>query len=128
MMASEKLLLLARDDKMVYLVVAPAAASRSGGTGHFPAHCRAEVPLVRYNGAGGDTNDNEIDTMEDTAFYYAFEELVARLDQPTLRVKVAPVAREAAAHVRTRYVKEGQLGGVDVHLRDSMLISLTRSR
>lgn len=82
----------------------------------------------RYDGVGGDTNDNEIYTMEDTAFYCAFEELVARLDHPMLRAEVAPAAREAATHVRMRYVKEGAAWQRRVRPRDSMSSSLTCSR
>jgi len=55
----------------------------------------------------------------------AFEDLMARLDHPTLRPEVAPAAREAAARVRARYAEEGaQLGGVEFRLRVEFVDSL----
>ncbi|KAJ1297100.1 hypothetical protein BS78_01G352100 [Paspalum vaginatum] len=49
----------------------------------------------------------------------AFDDLVAKLDHPTLRIDVAPDTREAAARVRARCAAEGaqQLGGVEFRLR-----------
>ncbi|OEL18874.1 U-box domain-containing protein 57 [Dichanthelium oligosanthes] len=50
---------------------------------------------------------------------HAFEELLTGLDHPTLRVEVAPEAREAAARVRARCGEEegDRLGGVEFRLR-----------
>ncbi|XP_066349122.1 uncharacterized protein [Miscanthus floridulus] len=118
MMAAEKLVLLAQDNKTVSLAVIPAAASEAAATFRL-------IVEQRYR-SGGDVNDNEVDTMEDVACRVpvgelraaavdrAFEDLMARIDHPTLRPEVAPAVREAAARVRARYAEEwAQLGGVE---------------
>ncbi|XP_002488996.2 uncharacterized protein LOC8155614 [Sorghum bicolor] len=126
MMAVEKLVLLAQDDKTVSLTIIPAAASEAAATFRLIVEQR-----YRCGGAGG--HDDEVDTMEDVACRVpvgellcaaaaaavdrAFEDLMARLDHPTLRPEVAPAAREAAARVRARYAEEwAQLGGVEFRL------------
>ncbi|CAD6211214.1 unnamed protein product [Miscanthus lutarioriparius] len=127
-MAAEKLVLLAQDDKTVSLAVIPAAASEAAAT--------FRLVEQRYR-SGGDVNDNEVDTMEDVACRFpvgelraaavdrAFEDLMARIDHPTLRPEVAPAAREAAARVRARYAEEwAQLGGVEFRLRFEFVDSL----
>ncbi|OEL16813.1 hypothetical protein BAE44_0022164 [Dichanthelium oligosanthes] len=128
-MAAEELVLLARDDKTVSLAVIPATTAPS-----TPASDAAEATfrlVVEQSYRCGGTD--EVDTMEDVACRVpvaelrsaaaavdrAFEELLAGLDHPTLRVEVAPEAREAAARVRARCAEEegDRLGGVEFRLR-----------
>lgn len=119
-MSSEKLVLLAQDGKTISLAVIPAAAS-SEATATFRLIVEQRY---RSGGAGGDAN--EVDKIEDVvcrvavgelcaaAVDRAFEDLVARLEHPTLRPEVATSARDAAARVRARYAEEGaQLSGVE---------------
>lgn len=116
-------MLLAQDGKTISLAVIPAAAS-SEATATFRLIVEQRY---RSGGAGGDAN--EVDKIEDVvcrvavgelcaaAVDRAFEDLVGRLEHPTLRPEVAPSAREATARVRARYAEEGaQLSGVKFRL------------
>lgn len=115
-MSSEKLVLLAQDGKTISLAVIPAAAS-SEATATFRLIVEQRY---RSGGAGGDAN--EVDKIEDVvcrvavgelcaaAVDRAFEDLVARLEHPTLRPEVATSARDAAARVRARYAEEVKRG------------------
>jgi hypothetical protein len=119
-MAEEELVLVAQDDKTVSLTVIPAITpSPTASDAEVAAETEATFRLVveqSYRSGGAD----ETDTMEDVACRVpvaellgagaaavdrAFEDLLARLDHPTLRREVAPEAREAAARVRARCAK-----------------------
>ncbi|XP_062215585.1 uncharacterized protein LOC133916094 [Phragmites australis] len=119
-------ILLARDDMTVSLAVIPATtpspASEAAATFRL-------VVEQSYRAGAEATGDVDVDTAEDVACRVpvrelraagqgsaeavdgAFEELVARLDHPTLRLEVAPEARKAAAQVRAMCA-EGELGSV----------------
>jgi hypothetical protein len=132
-MAEEELVLVAQDDKTVSLTVIPAITpSPTASDAEVAAETEATFRLVveqSYRSGGAD----ETDTMEDVACRVpvaellgagaaavdrAFEDLLARLDHPTLRREVAPEAREAAARVRARCAEEGAwLGGAEFRLR-----------
>lgn len=127
MMAAEKLVLLAQHDKTVSLAIIPAVASEAAATFRLIVE-----QWYRCGGAGGDADADDVDIMENVACHVpvgdllrvaavnrAFEELVDRLDHPTLRPEVVPAAMEAAALVRARYAEErarAQLGGVEFRL------------
>ncbi|KAL6649946.1 hypothetical protein ACP70R_014170 [Stipagrostis hirtigluma subsp. patula] len=143
MAVAEELVLLSRDDKTVSLAVIPPAAAPREAAAAAAATFRLVVEQsYRRADAGVEASaDEDVDTMEDVtcrvpvgelgdgeaaaaaaaAVDRAFDELVARLDHPTLRPEVAPEAREAAARVRARCAEEGTrlaaLGGVEFRLR-----------
>ncbi|KAL6593935.1 hypothetical protein ACP70R_048836 [Stipagrostis hirtigluma subsp. patula] len=137
MAVAEELVLLSRDDKTVTLAVIPPAAAPREAAAAATFRLVVEQSYRRADAGVEASADEDVDTMEDVtcrvpvselgdgeaaaaAVDRAFEELVARLDHPTLRPEVAPEAREAAARVRARCEEEGTrlaaLGGVEFRL------------
>ncbi|KAE8793704.1 hypothetical protein D1007_31608 [Hordeum vulgare] len=113
--------LLSHPDKLVLLAEIPAADS----CGSSQPDVTFRLLVEQCSDYGGGPVD--VDTMEDVscrvplrdlgrrgAADRAFADLVARLDNPTLRPEVATEARRAAERVGER---RGELGGVEFRLR-----------